>query len=282
MANTGLAFNDSAGGNRGYNGLWIGNVTTPFGTTGTPSLLREAFFAATKDAVLPTIVTVAAGVPILTGSLLDHDGVSTPPGVVVTVKKPDGTLLDTSQPVYTDDLMIHIDAVGNLASFMIKNPAVGNWTITTTIPDGPEPSYQLFVSTMPTGTDDQVDMETTLQTAFQNRFTAEQLDGFVEKFGLVGWGCFWCQVGVWAVAIALVILGVFLAGQLTVTTTIVTALAAFANVAATTAMAFIKTIMALITMGVNKIITSICGWTGACGNAMDASGTDGMIPQGGY
>jgi hypothetical protein len=285
MANQGLAFSDAGGGNRGYNGLWIGNVTTPFGGGSSPSsssLLHDAFYAAQKDDVLPTVVNVAAGVPILSGSLLDEDGVSTPQGVVVTITKPDGTVLNTSSSVYTDDLMIHLDAENNLSAFMIKNPAVGNWTVTTQIPDGSEPNFQLFISTMPTGTNDEVDMQATLQSAFQEKFTAEQLDGFVEKFGLLTWRCFWCQVGVWALAIIIVIAVTALGTLISIESGAVVSLGLFLTVSAARALLLIRSIIALVTMGVNKIITSICGWSGACSAAELGLEAENLSPQGGY
>ncbi len=281
MANQGLAFNDSTGGNRGYNGLWIGNVSSPIGASGQPSLFREAFFAAAKDEVLPTVVNVTAGVPILSGSLLDEDGLSVPPGVVVTITKPDGTILNTKSSVYTDDLMIHIDPDGNLSSFVVKNPMVGNWTIATDIPDGSEPNFQLFVSTMPTGTNDKTDIETALQSAFQPKFTGEQLDSFVAKYELVSWGCFWCQLGVWTLAIAIVVIVTIVGAAITVQSGAVVALAAFAGVSAAAALIFVRTIIALVVMGVNKIVTSICGWTGACSSALTSNaGMGGLSIQG--
>ncbi len=281
MPNTGLAFNDSAGGNRGYNGLWIGNVSSPFGASGQPSLLREAFFTAQKDDVIPTVVNVAAGVPFLNGSLLDADGTSVPPGVIVTITKPDGTVLNTSTSVYTDDLMIHLDADGYLSSFLIKNPMAGNWTVATQIPSGSEPNFQLFVATMPTGTNDQGDIEATIQSAFQARFTDEQLDGFVEKFGFSSWSCFWCTVGVWTLAVAIVLVVTALGAYITVQSGAVVALAGFAGVSVSAALLFIRSIIALVTMGVNKIVTSICGWTGACSNSLDFA-TPTPVLQGGY
>ena len=282
MANQGLAFNDSAGGNRGYNGLWIGNVSSPIGESGKPSLFREAFFAAAKDEVLPNIVTVTAGVPILSGSLLDEDGLSVPPGVVVTITKPDGTLFNTTSSVYTDDLMIHIDPDGNLSSFIVKNPMVGNWTIATNIPDGSEPNFQLFVSTMPTGTNDKADMEAALQSAFQPRFTTEQLDGFVTKYELVSWECFWCQVGSWIVAVVIVVTVTIVGAAIAVKSGAIVALAGFAGVSPEATLIFVRTIIALVVMGVNKVVTSICGWTGACSPALTLNAGMGQLSiQGG-
>jgi hypothetical protein len=282
MANTGLAFNDSAGGNRGYNGLWIGNVTSPFGDSDEPSLLREAFFAAAKDAVLPTVVTVAAGIPVLTGTLLDEDGISTPPGVVVTVTKPDGTQLSTASSVYTDDLMIHLDAENNLSAFMIKNPAAGSWVISTQVPDGSEPAFQLIVSTMPTGKSDENDMDATLQAAFQNRFTDEQIAGIVEKFGLAGQSCFWCKVGVWSIAIAISVILAAVGFLFSAESAAILALAAYIGAEAGPTLILVRGLLFIIGKSIGAAITSICQYTKACGPFTADMELGEMSPQGGY
>ncbi|MDQ3748539.1 MAG: hypothetical protein M3367_05895 [Acidobacteriota bacterium] len=281
MANQGLAFSDASGGNRGYNGLWIGDVSSPFGASGSSTLFREAFHAARKDDVLPTVVNVAAGVPILSGSLMDEDGISTPPGVIVTVTKPDGTALDVSSSVYTDDLMIHLDAENTLSAFMIKNPAVGNWTISTQIPGGSEPNFQLFVATMPTGTGDESDMQATLQSAFQDRFSPEQIDGFVEKYGLGSAGCVWCTIGVWIIAAAIAVILLAATAVLTVESGCVVTLALAAKATAEASLFFIRGLLGLVGAGVGALASKICGWIGACDSALDTGITE-MSPQGGY
>lgn len=283
MPNQGLAFNDSGAGNRGYNGLWIGNVSAPFDNgTDSPSLLREAFYAAQKDEVLPTIVTVASGVPVLSGSLLDEDGVSTPPGVVVTITKPDGTQLNTSSSVYTDDLMIHLDAEGNLSAFMIKNPAPGNWTVSIQVPDGSEPNFQLIVSTLPTGTSDENDMQTTLQSAFQERFTDEQLDGFVTKFALGSRSCFWCKVGAWSIAIAISVILLVVTVAISAETGAIVALAAYVGITAARALLLARVLINVVGKGIGAMVTQICGYMNICAKIGTEAELAEPLPQGGY
>lgn len=284
MANQGLSFSDAGGGNRGYNGLWIGNVTAPFGdgSSLSSSLLRDAFYAAQKDDVLPTVVNVAAGVPILSGSLLDEDGVSAPPGIVVTVTQPNGTALDTSRSVYTDDLMIHLDAENNLSSFMIKNPAEGNWTVSIQISDGSEPTFQLIVSTTPTGTGDETEMEQTLESAFQGRFTDEQLDSFVEKHALGTRSCFWCKVAVWTIAVALTVILLAVTFVLSAESGVVVALALYAGVSAPVALTFIRTLITIVGTGVKGFVIAICKWTGTCAPINTDVNLAELSPQGGY
>jgi hypothetical protein len=281
MANTGLAFNDSAGGNRGYNGLWIGNVSE-FVDADKPSFFKEAFLAAKKDDVLPTVVNVAAGVPMLSGSLLDEDGISTPPGIIVTITKPDNTALDISKEVFNDDLMIHLDSEGNLASFMVKNPMQGNWTISVQDTLNKEPAFQLFVSTSPTGTGVEGDVAQTLHTVFRDRYTAEQLDGFVERFEFVTWGCFFCQLGFWVLAgIIIFVLFAFNSTLTVASPLILTVMTWFTAMSAVSALAMVRGLIGVIVFGVGAVSNKICGWIGACSNAVE-EGTDGTIPQGGY
>jgi hypothetical protein len=259
---TGLAFSDASNLDLGYAGLWIGNVAEPFSEQEVPvSLRRDLFLAAAKDAVLPTTVTVAHGAPFLIGSLLDADSVSVPSGVVVKVTKPDGTSLPAVNS-WTDDLVVHYDTSGNLAGFLISNPDPGTWSFTTTCPDT-EPDFQLFVSTLPTA-EDQSDITQTLESAFEHRFTADQIDALVDRYGLTSWKCFWCEVGVWSLAVIIVVAVTVAMGYLTVQSGAVVALAGWAGVQAVVALAFIRTLVALIVMGVNAVVTRICQWSGAC------------------
>lgn len=264
---TGLAFSDASKMDLGYAGLWIGNVAEPLSEQQAPvSLRRDLFLAAAKDEVLPTTVTVANGAPFLIGSLLDADGVSVPSGVVVKATKPNGTSLPTVD-TWTDSLVVHYDTSGNLAGFLISDPEPGTWSFTTTCQDDDEPDFQLFVSTLPTR-DDQADITQTLESAFEHRFTADQIDALVDRYGLMSWKCFWCEVGVWSLAVTIVVAVTVAMGYLTVQSGIVVALVGWVSVAsvtATVALAFIRTLVALVVMGVNAVVTRICQWSGACG-----------------
>jgi hypothetical protein len=260
---TGLAFSDASNLDLGYAGLWLGNVAEPFPEGEAPvSLRRDLFLAAAKDEVLPTTVTVAHGAPFLIGSLLDGDGISVPSGVVVTVTKPDGTSLPAVN-TWTDNLVVHYDTSGNLAGFLIHEPELGTWSFTTTCQDADEPDFQLFVATLPTR-DDQTDITQTLESAFGDRFTGDQINALVDRHGLTSWGCFWCEVGVWSLAVIIVVAVSVGLAYLTVQSGAVVALAAWAGVSATVALTFIKTLVALVVMGVNAVVTRICQWSGAC------------------
>lgn len=259
---TGLAFSDASGLNRGYTGLWLGNVSEPFGEGASRSLRHEIFRAAKKDEQVPTTVQVAQGAPFLSGSLMDQDGVSVPPGVVVTVTRPDGTTLPSTD-VWSNDLIVHHDPEGNLAGFLISQPQPGTWTIQTSFPAGGDPNFQLFVSTLPTA-DDQADITQALESAFAERFTTEQIDAIILRYGLSSWGCFWCTVGVWTLAVIIVIAVTVALAYLTVESGAVVALAGWAGVSANAALIFIKTLVALVVMGVNAVVTRICQWSGAC------------------
>jgi hypothetical protein len=273
MANgavTGLSFSDVAGDNRGYRGLWIGNVAQPFGDEGS-SLYRDLFLAVAKDEVLPTTVNVVQGAPSLIGSLIDADGFSVPPGVGLTLTQPDGTVLNSETPIWSDNLVLHHDSGGNLSGFIVQNPMPGTWQIATHFSDQTEPSFQLFVHTLPVGLNDVADIDQTLSRTFTQHFSREQIDTLVEKYELGSWACFWCRVGLWAIAALIAVLIATAMSYVTVGSAAVTALAAALGIAATAALAFIRTLAAVVSAGVGWIVNQICAWTGVCSKGLDPS-----------
>ncbi|MGB3251667.1 hypothetical protein [Buttiauxella gaviniae] len=81
---------------------------------------------------------------------------------------------------------------------------------------------------------------------------------------LTGWKCIVCKGVVYPIAIAIVGVGTGAIAALTVTSPVVVALAAFASVAAGTALGFIVGLTATIAGGVTLVASEICNWTGAC------------------
>ena len=77
-------------------------------------------------------------------------------------------------------------------------------------------------------------------------------------------GCTWCQIGCWTIAAAIVGVGAAALAGLTVTSACVVALASFASVAATTALAFIAGLAAAAIFTASSVALAICEWTGAC------------------
>lgn len=82
--------------------------------------------------------------------------------------------------------------------------------------------------------------------------------------GYDGVGCTLCKIAAYTVAIAIVAVGAGGLSLLTAGSAPVLALAAFAGVAATSALAFIVTLGAAISGGVGVVASYICEWTGAC------------------
>lgn len=107
-----------------------------------------------------------------------------PPDVIVTLTKPNGEVLSTQTAIFSDDLVIHHDADGNLSGFLIRNPDLGIWTIATSMRDAAEPNFQLFVSTQPFGADEEGDIHQTIASTFSEHFDEADIDRLVEKFGL--------------------------------------------------------------------------------------------------
>jgi len=279
----GKSFSDAAGKNQGYRGLWVGNVAQPFTNPGGNSaaimpttLFRDMFLAIKKDDVLPNTVEVQAGVPFLNGSLSDQDGVSVPPDVIVTLTKPDGTVLSTETPIWSDDLMIHHDADGNLSGFMIKNPDVGTWTIATSVRDATEPNFQLFVSTQPAGLDEKDDIHATIAETFTEHFAAEDIDRLVAKHSLGSWACFWCRLGLWAIAAAIAVLIMAAMTYVTAQSAAIAGLAAALNVAAGAVLNFVRTLVAIAGAGIGWVVNQICAWSGVCSAHLVAGVGDEM------
>jgi hypothetical protein len=77
-------------------------------------------------------------------------------------------------------------------------------------------------------------------------------------------GCASCKTGAFGVAALIVAASAAGLGSLTVASTAVVQLAAFAGVGTTTALAFIVSLGATVAGGIANVVNAICGWMGAC------------------
>ncbi len=77
-------------------------------------------------------------------------------------------------------------------------------------------------------------------------------------------GCTLCSIAAYTVAAAIVGIGAAGLTLLSVTSGVVVALAAFAGVGASAALAFIAGLSTAIASGISAVCTKICEWTGAC------------------
>jgi hypothetical protein len=83
---------------------------------------------------------------------------------------------------------------------------------------------------------------------------------------LASWdGCTWCNIGAYAVALAIVAVGVAGLASLAPEAAAVGALAGLAGVDAGVALAFIRGMAAEISLGVGSVANRICQWMGSCG-----------------
>lgn len=79
-----------------------------------------------------------------------------------------------------------------------------------------------------------------------------------------GAGCTWCKIGAYAVAAAIVVVGVAGLALLTPESAVVVALAEFAGVDVASALAFLRGLAAVISQGTGAVAGAICQWMGAC------------------
>ncbi|MCV2449673.1 hypothetical protein [Paracoccus sp. DMF] len=77
-------------------------------------------------------------------------------------------------------------------------------------------------------------------------------------------GCASCKTGAFGVAALIVAASAAGLGSLSVASTAVVQLAAFAGVGTTTALAFIVSLGATVAGGIANVVNAICDWMGAC------------------
>jgi hypothetical protein len=93
-----------------------------------------------------------------------------------------------------------------------------------------------------------------------NQFAKEKLEATTS----MSVKCTICKVGCYGIAVAIVGVGAAGLALLTEGSAVVVALAAFADVSAAGALAFIQGLAAAIAAGTDAVVTQICDWTGAC------------------
>jgi hypothetical protein len=215
----------------------------------------------TEDAVQTLTIEVALGVPFLMGSVTTKEG-AYPTGVTVTLTDPNGNQVGPSQ---TDACLVV--CVNNdptmIQSCMIQYPTTGTWTVTVTNADS---SSYVFFSTMPTAA-----QYPTIVNTLSPYLDPEAMGAAPEG----ATGCWICQVGCWAVAVALTVSLVVAAGLLTTTAAPVVALGAllgsmFIVVAAETIVLALQALMAGTVATVLIVVNNICTWLNACSTGVTA------------
>lgn len=264
----------SFGGGNDYVGFWVGNDDQPFGEGSTELPARRALFQmAKKDASVPETIEVPAGVPFLHGVLTDQDGVSAPAGLSIEIEDPSGTVIDTPTPITSDGSVIQTDAEGSIIGFLIPSPAAGTWTVKIKGDTSGEPSFQLFVATFPTADD-----ETTIEQAIESAFgDVLDLDEVRRYFGPeASWGCIACTIGVYTLAVLIIAAVVVGVAVLTEGSAVVVAVAAWSGATTAASLAFVRGLVAVVSLGVGAVAGNLCGWVGACsGDAERVAGRYG-------
>jgi hypothetical protein len=123
---------------------------------------------------------------------------------------------------------------------LISNPDVLLSNIGVAVPPGSVPALRVFLNAALTG-----DTIATLSNWPTGR-------------------CSVCTVSAWSIAAGIVAIGAVGLTSLTATTSIVIALASWAGVLPTTALAFIASLAVSITAGVSEVAKKICEWAGLC------------------
>ncbi len=252
-------------GDNGYVGFWVGDGNEPFGDDSLNLSPRRALFQMLKkDDSPPDTINVPSGSPFLHGVLTDADGVSAPAGISITITDPNGNVLDQATPITASGNVIQADSEGNIIGFLIPNPTQGTWTIVVEGANSDEPSFQLFATTLPTS-DAQSTIDQTIQETFKQLFDKKDLQHY---FGPeFSWGCIACTIGVWSLAVIIIVAVIIGAALLTEGSAVVIALVAWVNTAAVTsavALAFIRGLVAVVALGISAVVNNLCGWTGAC------------------
>ena len=81
---------------------------------------------------------------------------------------------------------------------------------------------------------------------------------------LTGFSCASCKIGAFGIAVTIVGIGAVALTSFTATTPIVIALASYAGVNATTALAFLVGAGSHVAAGVSSLVAEICEWIGVC------------------
>jgi len=87
---------------------------------------------------------------------------------------------------------------------------------------------------------------------------------FISLKNLPSFSCAACTVSVWSVAALITAIGAAGVATLTAASSVVIALASFAGVATSVALAFIQTLATAIAAGVAAVAKAICKWINAC------------------
>lgn len=261
---TGKAF---SGGDQ-YVGIWLGNISEPYDgdDEANDTFMTKAFRLLAKDDAVPSQVSVEAGTPYLLYSTISEPSNAFPNGVSVTIMQPDGTILASALPI-SDTSTVLLAPNGDVACFIIQDPAPGTWSFVVTITSQDADPFQTLVSTMPTA-NDLSDIELTMAQAFPELATQEALN----FFGL-SLGCVCCRVGVMLIATAVmaaIVVGLAaLIEAVGAGPALLGALASWAGlnldqVGLNEALELIETIANTIPNTLDSISVFLCAWIGAC------------------
>ncbi|HEX8845817.1 MAG TPA: hypothetical protein VF791_14285 [Pyrinomonadaceae bacterium] len=258
-----------------YVGFWAGNIAEPYGGVDEP-LMRRAFRLIEKHEprVLPNSgasptyvlgVDIPEGAQFLSYAAWDDVKNAFPKGVEIKVIKPDGQpLVLDGEDLTGEDVIWETAPNGSLALFSFVTPLPGTWTFQVSVSENVD-QFQIFTSTLPL-TNDLNTIEEVMAEAFPELTRPEVLEELGEGLAPGGWGCTWCKIGVWVVAVLIV--AAIIAGVVAITgpnSVIIAGLVRITKLASQTVLAWFRmTFGGIGTMSVGMVAANICTWTGAC------------------
>ena len=139
-------------------------------------------------------VTVPAGATQLAAALRGIEG-DVPAGVIVTVTKPDGTVLDQPTEPWDPNLVVQITD-NSLVGLLVRDPQQGDWTIQVDSAN-PDADYIFGFSTFPTK-----DVQQTVDQTLSKMLPAEAREHIEAELD-DSWGCFSCKVACYALAVVI-------------------------------------------------------------------------------